>query len=62
MGRIFDRMIAGRIWKHVNKTNAMLTAQHGFRAGLGTGTALRRLKDICDDTHKKWLVGVFADP
>lgn len=61
LGKVFEMMIVGRICKHASETGVMSAGQQGFRTGLGTGTALRKLTDICDDTYEKWLVVVFAD-
>lgn len=61
LGQIFERMIVGRICKHASETGEMSAGQLGFRTALGTGTALRKLAGICDDTYEKWLIVVFAD-
>lgn len=40
LGKVFERMIVGRICKHASETDNV-SWQQGFRTGLGTGTALR---------------------
>lgn len=61
LGKVYERLIVGRIWRAINERELMLPFQHGFREGRGTVTAFEQLARVLDETEERWLVGIFAD-
>lgn len=61
LGKVYERLIVGRIWRAINDRDLMQPFQHGFREVRGTVTAFEQLAKVLDDTEEIWLVGIFAD-
>lgn len=61
LGKVYERLIVGRIWRAINDKELMQPYQHGVIEGRGTVTAFEQLARVLDNTENRWLVGIFAD-
>lgn len=56
LGKVYERLIVGRIWQAINDKELLQPYQHGFREGKGSVTAFEQLARVLDNTEDSWSV------
>lgn len=61
VGKLFEKLIARRLTKHIDDTGALKDAQFGFRQRKSTVSAIRKLQDIAKETNQRGdVVGMLT--
>jgi len=61
VGKLFEKLLARRLTKHIDDTGALEEAQYGFRQRKSTVTAIKKLQDIVKETNQRGdVVGMLA--
>lgn len=60
VGKLFEKLISGRIRTHLEGTGGLTENQHGFRRGHSTLNAMERIKQITYTTGDKGITGMVT--
>lgn len=61
LGKITERIIAGRLMEWLGTINYFGPSQHGFLKGRSTTTAMIELRNRVDETREQYVMGLFLD-